>query len=1160
MDKFMVACIARKQFRVIARGGLCRFSMLFTCLVVFGWQLFFQGDYFESSLTGLSTMGSFIPYENQYLYVIISVFLLFLLVGAFWRAECKLDSTVAIYSRAESNGELLGGYFLAFIGVALLGAFVVCGVGIFVHVFFSLAPFTFLPYLFYVFTLTLPALVFYTGLTFLVLVVVREQFLALMILSGVWVLNLCCADRVAGGGLDPLGIYLSNAFSNMTGHPDLLPYLVQRVGWFLVGMGCFGVAVRLFGRLPNCPGMRLFSPVIFIVAGSACIFSFYMNHVRDFNVREIYRDTYARYAGKGCLTLEKCDVNLRFEGDKINCGSRLILRNETGENLDEVLFYLNPSLEVLSVKERGKEIPVTRDHQVVRLEREVGTGERLEITVVYAGGIDERVCYLDVPDEHQREKQFLTCRFGKHNVFLDKNYALLLPECLWYPVVNPMVNPEIPNDVVFPFADYTLTVSGVGGKKVISQGKRGKTGEGIKFEPEYPLQGVSLCMGDYVPFNVTVDSVQYGIYVFRENVGVLKGLPRVNMKVLIRELKHLLEERLLCDYPYNRLIMIEAPLAFSSYYRKQRGGCEYVQPEMLFVPERGVGYWKDARWQKRQRIDFERNIALASQQDEESVEDLMPSGVSPGKLENSIVKNFLTHFLFEKYEVAGGGVSDVGFQLWQPDWKRLEFVEREYSLNQYSLFPMLRERLHSVVGQQQGMISSVFNHVMKIETEHLWRVGGDEGYFDREAISYLKNHSLEEALNDVSLPANVRERILALKVDELFQLFTARGIQPPRLFRYIDSTFRQSIFQSIDAGGLKRDFVARFGVDWDSVLSEWRKRKELPAYLLKSFCVTKIDNNRAKGVGQKNVSWDDLYSNMSPVNIRYWVSIEVYNDSDVDGCVVLKDNGVGYGKYSGDCHYELVPLKAKEGKIVRWEYEGFAPYLDLGLCCNEPREFRGGNEKLAGLKDTVCRAERAYFTGEGNPYEIVVDNESADFYVKERRSWRLQDFFGRKDKVSEDMFVYPDEQFWKKAIQCQDDRGNNLFGTPVASAMYKLAGKGDLSASWKAEIMEEGEYEIFVYVKHLPAGGNRKEIERSQSAKRDLPNRQYYTVRNGEDEYQAETDTRDYFRQIWKPDNWFSLGKFALKPGTVEVSLWDKGDEVDQVIVADAVKFVFVEK
>ena len=93
--------------------------------------------------------------------------------------------------------------------------------------FFSLTPFAFLPYLFYLFTLTFPAFVFYTGLTFLVLVVMKEQFLTLLLVVAVFFLNLCYADGVAGGAFDPLGIFLPNAFSNIMGQSIKLSMLMK---------------------------------------------------------------------------------------------------------------------------------------------------------------------------------------------------------------------------------------------------------------------------------------------------------------------------------------------------------------------------------------------------------------------------------------------------------------------------------------------------------------------------------------------------------------------------------------------------------------------------------------------------------------------------------------------------------------------------------------------------------------------------------------------------------------------------------------------------------------------------------------------------------------------------------------------------------------------
>ena len=1094
--KKLILHIARKQFRVITRGGLFRFSLLFVCIVIFGLQLFFQGDYFKLSLTGLSTMESFVPYENQYLYVIIETFLLFFLICSLGSAERKLDSMAAIYSRPESNGELLGGYFMAFVASALLGAFVVCVAGMFVHVFFSLTPFAFLPYLFYLFTLTFPAFVFYTGLTFLVLVVVKEQFLTLLVVVAVFFLNLRYADGVAGGAFDPLGIFLPNAFSNIMGHPDVLPYLVQRAGWFCVGVGCLGGAIRLFDRLPNRPKRGVCLSLIFMFLGGVCVFSFYRGYRVDRDTREIYREAYVRYAGRDYLTVKRCDVRLHHEGEEISCEARLTLRNESGKDIDEVLLYLNPALEVLSVREGGVEIGTARDNQVVRLDRGVAKGDSLGIAVVYAGGIDERVCYLDVPDEQYRDpaaRQFLTCRFGKHDVFLGRDYVLLLPECLWYPSSRPVVNPGAAYDVMFPFADYTLEVSGFGKCKVVSQGKRTKVGDKVKFVPEYPLQGISLCMGDYSVFGTTVDSVRYEVYVFRENVEILKGLSHVNLRGPIRELRKVMEERQLCSFPYARFVMIESPLSFSSYYRGQRGGTEYVQPEMLFVPERGVGYWKNVPWQKRRNVEGEREFMEALRKDGVKVPNdwAQFDQLSPEKQENSIVENFLTGFLFEKYERVKGFLGDDEFRLWLPSWKRREFGRSMSTLNPYSLVPMCRERLISVADQEDHLMNLVLHYILKVEGDRMWQFARHEEY-DEEAISYLNGHSLKEALSDVFLSEGVQEKILSLKTDELFQLFAYRGIQPPVLFHYIDSCFRQACFQQVDFGGLKRDFAGRYGVDWDSILPVWYGQKRLPTYLLKKFQVVPIEDEQEVSVDVVNFSMEELFRRGSQVKRRFRVNLEVYNDSEVDGLIVLADNrsedlrDLRY--YSGNYRCEVIELKAGEGKIIEKEYDDFNPGLSLGLSCNLPRAYRSNRdarEKISGtVKNSVRGAGRAYFTGEGNIHEVVVDNEDSAFRVQEKKSFHLQDFFNKGEKVYKGIFMFPDERVWKKAVEVEDNFGGKLFGTPVSTAMYKLVGDGSLSASWKAHIREAGEYEVFVYVYHMGVRGNRKEMARTKGGEK----------------------------------------------------------------------------
>lgn len=63
------------------------------------------------------------------------------------------------------------------------------------------------------------------------------------------------------------------------------------------------------------------------------------------------------------------------------------------------------------------------------------------------------------------------------------------------------------------------------------------------------------------------------------------------MASVLSDLKYKTEEKMNRKYPYHRFIVIESPSSFASYYRNERGGSERIQPEMAFLPERGVGFW-----------------------------------------------------------------------------------------------------------------------------------------------------------------------------------------------------------------------------------------------------------------------------------------------------------------------------------------------------------------------------------------------------------------------------------------------------------------------------------------------------------------------------------------------------------------------------------------
>ena len=57
----------------------------------------------------------------------------------------------------------------------------------------------------------------------------------------------------------------------------------------------------------------------------------------------------------------------------------------------------------------------------------------------------------------------------------------------------------------------------------------------------------------------------------------------------LSELKEQTEEVMGKSYPYRRFVLTEVPITFASYYRNDRLKSEFIQPEIVFFPERGAG-------------------------------------------------------------------------------------------------------------------------------------------------------------------------------------------------------------------------------------------------------------------------------------------------------------------------------------------------------------------------------------------------------------------------------------------------------------------------------------------------------------------------------------------------------------------------------------------
>ena len=130
-------------------------------------------------------------------------------------------------------------------------------------------------------------------------------------------------------------------------------------------------------------------------------------------------------------------LEVEQKGNVLSGKSTLLVKNQGNQELSEIILYLNPALVVSVIKEGETDVAFERENQVIRVTRRLLSGEDVKLTVEYSGGIDERVCYLDVDFDKLFQLQPIpshSSTAGKRFAFVGDDFTVLTPECLWYPV------------------------------------------------------------------------------------------------------------------------------------------------------------------------------------------------------------------------------------------------------------------------------------------------------------------------------------------------------------------------------------------------------------------------------------------------------------------------------------------------------------------------------------------------------------------------------------------------------------------------------------------------------------------------------------------------------------------------------------------------------
>ena len=1101
MNLHNIHTIARYEVKLLQRGWLFRIFAILALLFITGVTLW----YLTPLLNGGDTqwprraIASQMPFFANMYYSIAQSIIVIFLAGSFLKRDKKLDTAEVIYVRPMSNADYIIGKTWGIVQVFLVLNVITLLITAFFHLTLTPSPFRVFPYLFYILTISLPSLLFVLGLSFVAMSLLKNQAVTFIIMLGVIGMVFFYVKDEMFGTFDFFGYYIPAAFSDVTGHADLKMFLLQRFIYLIAGIGLICYTIALVNRLPHKPWKLIIVNTLgtlFILVGAGAGYLHVLHYRHQLQERNAFIETFNRYADAKHVHILRHDLEVTPKDGGLSGSSQLHIRNEQPEAVQEVLLYLNPALQVESIEANGQAVAYKRENQVIRLQYPLASGATLDLSMRYAGHINETVCYTDILEEDYLDNsnpQF-DIRLGKRSAWTEERFTLLTPECLWYPTAVPTDYPAAPYNIGKEFTQYALTVHYDGEKTVLSQGEaRQEKGKTI-FTNRTALPGISLTIADYEKKELQVDSVKYEILYFKGHDFFSQYFTELQdtLPGVIRELKNDIELEWGRDYPFRKFVLAETPAQHYSYIRNWKGYTEYVMPEIVFVPERGILWSADIQSQIYRAEHWRRR--------DRGTQD-------PVEMKVEILRSYLMNRFVEENVMYG----------W--NW------EDQY-VNQFRINAMLYNHTGYIQSPEYPILDIALNTMQSSANERMSFWGGiinDE----QRANLYLESHSFKTAISDLELEPEIFYEMLKLKSSAIRNYVYTR-IPKETFNHFLKDFFVAHQFQNIPFSTLEQELEAQLGINLNEYLEEWYNIDHSPTIFIKD-------------VEANEVVIDEIS--------KYHIRFKVNNPSDVDAVIttVVQQGGNfrggprGGGMDDSDSptdHYFLPAGEAREIKLILDERPAnisINTNISHNLPTNHRYNFSKIDEETTDTLSGCFSIDPSAFAPD--PNEIIIDNEDSGFRtIASNSKHKLKDLFQKEDEDK-----YKNFMPWWMPSKWTAMAADYCYGETIQSAVYKSQGHGNNSVEWSTELKKTGYYEISIWNPKMTGFGfgpphRQHREERNQT----------YVIQYGEEKEEITLDLE------MEPEGWISLGNFYLPEGPVTISLNDAVS--GSYVIADAVK------
>jgi len=1063
----------------------------------------------------LKGMDASIPYMYIQLLNIVQAIIGVFLASDFLKRDKKLDTTEVVYMRSMTNGDYVIGKSLGILFVFMALNILVLLVAAVFHIFFSEVSFSIIPYLIYPLVISIPTLIFIFGLAFFLMVLIRNQAVTFIVLLGYIAVTLFFLSDKMHYIYDYMTFNVPLMYSNFIGFGNLEMILMHRCIYLLLGLGFIFATILMIKRLPQSKAMTRFSLVFFIfcLAGATALTGLYLTKFSSgSNLRTQMTALNHKFSSSNRITPVEWNLNLIHHGKKIDVQANLKFKNTHDLAIDEYVFSLNPGLKVEDILSNQQPLDFNRDHQIISVtpSKPLAPHSIDSLTIHYNGNINEQACYLDIGNE-ERFKLYRVWLYNiaKRFAIIEPNYVLLTPEAMWYPVAGIPYGAVYPKSTEKDFIKFNLNVKTDKDLTVLAQGKKTELTSGeLNFLPENPLTQISLVIGDYEKRSITVDSVDYNVFNLKGHDYFSSYFTEIGdtLEPIIRELKQDYEGKVGLEYLFPRLSLIEVPIQFYYYPHLWTINLETVQPEMVFLPEKGL---------LADGADFANQTRRQERRTDRSNQT-----ITPEEGQSQIFSQFV------RTTLLGGS---MGRRFMPKDIMSIS--------PSYYIFP----NYYNFVNHFKSEKWPIFNVALESFLNQRTETGGAgfrrffTGLTDEEKANLaLMKQNLAEILVDPD-KKDIVNTVLKIKGAYLFNLIQSE-INTDDFENFLISVLNSYHFKDTDVDNFINQLYRKTNFDLKPYFDAWYQSRELPGFLVADIKAYKIlDEDRTRFQVRFKVENAEKVEGLLSVNVR------------IGGGRGFSGMGGGNNDAPPEQFISLAPGQIKEIGIVL-DDQPRSLILNTLVSKNLPTSINKRfddlelNEKVKAFEGERLLNEPIKLT---SPGEIVVDNEDKGFEVLYQQEANFLKKLFQGDGEEEEEYI--GFNFWRAPNVWRKTTYSDFYGKYIHSAYYIKAGKGEKKVAWNAEIEENGNYDIYCHTAEVRMPWMRRRGG-GHSRGRQYIEQFHFIVFHDDGSNEVDLKVAD------SKNNWSFLGTYYISAGKAKVEMTDKSK--GRIVFADAVKWV----